>query len=271
MPIPPATHAYTTDCPPVVARGVAYTIPQLDEILAGSVQDILQDTVGTAKLHGLLSSVATTEFEQQGLAALLKNKPTPDNWRVGEAIAEAYVVEQENCTFPWPTSRDLKNSDASPAGADLTGFQKLEHADLPYRFAFGEVKTSAEEKWPPQLMYGRTTGLKKQLEDLRDSESVKRDLVVYLGHHATHASWKFMYVSASQRYLRSNSTDIAIFGVLIRDVEAKEADLSARARALAKNCPTATSIALYALYFPANTIPTLSDRAVAAMHSGDAT
>ena len=260
-----------TDCSPVVARGIAYTDYQLNQILAGPVKNILQDTTGIEQLREFLAdSVATTDFEQQELAALLVNNTLPESWRVGEAIAEVHIIEQEQCSFPWPTSRDLKNSNASPAGADLTGFQKVDDSDAPYRFAFGEVKTSNEKKCPPQLMYGRT-GLKKQLEDLRDSKSVKNDLSRYLGHHAINASWNLMYRSAVQRYLRSNLTDIAIFGVLIRDVEVNPADLLNRAKKLAVNCPDKTSIVLYALYLPSGTISILSDKAVAAIQSGGAT
>ena len=267
MALPAAATCYITDAVPVVARGISLSEEQVDAVLAGPVKDILQDTSGNAELHSLLASIATTDFEQQGLKSLLVKESTPEDWLVGEAIAESYVAEYGSCVFPWPTSRDLKNPEASPTGADLTGFQRLDDVNLPYRFAFGEVKTSFEEKYPPQVMYGRT-GLKNQLEGLRDSDLVKGSLVKYLGFHAVNALWCEMFRSAAKRYLSSGSSDIAIFGVLIRDVVPNNNDLSHRASSLAKDCPANTSIALYAVYLPLKSIVTLSERALLAMGAG---
>lgn len=267
MPLPAASPCYNVDCLPVIARGVSYTKEQLDILLEGPVKNILQDTVGHSELGTLLAGVATTEFEQVGVEELLKSGAEPEDWFVGEAIAETYVVEKGNCVFPWPGSRDLKNPESSPAGADLTGFQEIDSKELPYRFVFGEVKTSNECQWPPQAMYGRT-GLKNQLEGLRDSRQVKDALVKYLGFHALNSTWCEMFKSAVKRYLSSGSEDIAIFGVMVRDVPPQKKDLEYRASALAENCPAATKIELYALYLPLNSIETLSGRAMAALHAG---
>lgn len=268
MPLPEATLSYSVDSAPVIARGMAYNEEQLDEAINGSVKDLLLDTTGTAELNDMLAGLASTEFEQDQISQLLQAEPEPEDWLVGEALAEAYVAENENCTFPWPTSRDLKNPEASPAGADLTGFQETDDSENPYRFAFGEVKTSSDENYPPNVMYGRT-GLKNQLEGLRDSYTTKQSLVLYLGHHAINASWRHMFESATKRYLSSEYTDIAIFGVLIRDVEPNESDLSYRATSLANGCPDLTSIALYALYLSENAISLLEVKAQQALQGSE--
>lgn len=261
MPMPTPQLSYDTGTPPVIAYGLFYDDEQVAKILAGPVKDILQDTAGNDELQELLGSVVSTEFEQEGLRELFANDTVPNNWRVGEAIAEAFVTDKGNCVFPWPTGRDLKNPNASPTGCDLTGFQPVDDEKLPYRFAFGEVKTSEHNQSPPSVM----TSLGDQLQGLRDNRKVKDALCRYLGHHAARTNWELMYKSAAKRYLSSNTTDVAVYGVLVRDIVPNALDISGRARALAANCPVQTDIKMYALYLPLNTISTLSDRAQAAM------
>ena len=102
------------------------------------------------------------------IKALLSPKIVPEDWRVGEALAQAFLAAHRNCTFPWPASRDLRNPVSSPAGTDLVGFVDFDRGGL---FAFGEVKTSTQQQWPPSLIYGRH-GLKQQME----SDVVERSM-----------------------------------------------------------------------------------------------
>lgn len=261
MPMPVPQLSYDTGTPPVIAHGLSYDNEQVGEILSGPVKEILQDTAGNDELQELLGSVVSTEFEQEGLRELLADDTVPNNWRVGEAIAEAFVADKGDCVFPWPTGRDLKNPNTSPAGCDLTGFQPVDDEALPYRFAFGEVKTSEHNQSPPSVM----TSLGGQLFGLRDNRKVKDALCRYLGHHAVRAGWEPMFKSAAKRYLSSDTTDVAVYGVLVRDIEPNALDISGRARALAANCPQQTDIEMYALYLPLNAISTLSGRAQAVM------
>lgn len=261
MPMPEPQLSYDVSTTALIAHGLSYQDEQVSEILAGSVKHILQDTAGNNELQELLGSVVSTEFEQEGLRQVLTDETVPNNWRVGEAIAEAFVADKGNCVFPWPTGRDLKNPNASPAGCDLTGFQPVNDADLPYRFAFGEVKTSEENKTPPSVM----TSLGNQLFGLRDDRQIKDALLRYLGLHAVRAPWEAMFKSAAKRYLSSNTTDVAVYGVLVRDIAPSASDIASRAKALAADCPVPTDIEMYALYLPLNMIATLSARAQAAM------
>lgn len=261
MSMPAPQLAYDAGSPPVVAHGLSYDDGQVNEILQGLVKDILQDTAGNEELQQLLGSLVNTDFEQEGLQQLLVDDTVPDNWRVGEAVAEAFVANKGNCHFPWPTGRDLKNPNASPAGCDLTGFQPADDEDLPYRFAFGEVKTSEQQQSPPSVM----TSLGGQLQGLRDNRRIKDALCRYLGHHAARSDWEAMYKSAAKRYLQSDTKDVAVYGVLVRDIAPQAADISGRATALAGACPEQTDIEIYALYLPQNTIASLSDRAQAAI------
>ena len=260
------TEVYNTDVQRVIARGVSYTDVELDAALKGRVSQILWDDAGAADLQAILTSVVTTDFADRSVKRILANRSAPENWRVGEGLAEAFLVENRACEFPWPSGRDLKNPSASPAGTDLVGFQNTNTPGNAHRFAFGEVKTSEQEAWPPSVMDGRH-GLKKQLEDLRDSTGVKDSLVKYLGHHANGKPWMLRFKSAAERYL-TNESDVSLFGVLVRDVEPKSQDLASRAGTLASGCPEKTSIELRAMYLPKKSINTLAHRALKAREDG---
>ncbi|WP_118987677.1 hypothetical protein [Photorhabdus sp. CRCIA-P01] len=261
MPITVFTLEYDVSSESIVAQGISYSDAQLDLILSGPVKDILQDCSGRDEIAELLTGLVTTEFEQNELTQVLVDEIEFEDWMIGEALAEAFVSECGQCEYPWPTSRDLKNSNASPAGCDLTGFQRVDDQELPYRFSFGEVKTSYDAKSPPSVM----TSLGNQLFGLRDNKSVKGDLVRYLARHAVGRSWQFKYRSAATRYLRSGGADIAVFGVLVRDTSPQQADIRGKAIALADNCPEETDIKIYAIHIPVGEIINLPARVRAAM------
>lgn len=253
MKIAPGKRVYSAGTPPVRAEGLTFSQAELDGALDHRLPQLLRDDVGRKKVEDFLSGLANTAFATDRLAAALNAITPVKDWQVGESLAEAYLVDHKDCEFPWPTGRDLRNPNASPAGADLVGFQKH---DMSQRFAFGEVKTSEEERWPPQVVTSRH-GLMKQLEELRDSDQTKHHLVlIYLGHRAPHSTWEAGYREAVTRYLQ-DASDISLFGFLIRDVAPKAEDLQSRAKMIATGCPKKTSIELHALYLPSGTIRSL--------------
>ena len=249
MSIPVGTVAYQLGASPCTGVGVTWTIKELDSALEGPVAAILFDDAGRADLAGILTPLANTEFEQERIHLALGLPDIVDDWRVGEATAESYLSYHRGCFFPWPDGRDERKTRSSLPGADLVGFGTDDNGDC---FAFGEVKTSRNTAYPPGVVYGRH-GMKKQLEDLRDQASIRDKLMVYLGHRALTASWYPRFQSAAKRYL-SNSSDIQIFGVLVRDVPPSDRDLHARVQSLGKTCPTGTSIELLAIYLPTKRI-----------------
>ncbi len=255
MKIAVGTVHYTADEKPIKATGIGFSDEQLNLALTQRVPALLKDEAGKKQAEDMLAGLATTAFASDRLQAALNVKPEPQDWQVGEALAEAYLVDHCDCEFPWPHGRDLRNPKASAAGADLVGFQA--HAGKT-RLAFGEVKTSEEEKWPPQVMTSRH-GLEKQLELLRDSTTIKDHLMIYLAMRAVNTSWKAKYQQAAARYLH-NPQDVALFGFLVRDVIPKPEDLKERGKKLATGCPTGTSIELRALYLSPKSIPTLAKR-----------
>ena len=231
-----------------------WTREQLDAAIDDSVAAVLFDDEGRANIEEILAGVADTEFAEEWLRRVLADPAPVEDWRVGEAIAETYLTHHRSCTFPWPDKRDERKSGSSLPGADLVGFATDNRGDC---LAFGEVKTSSDQRHPPSAMYG-TTGLKRQLEDLRDEETIRDGLMTYLAHRALTASWRHRFERAAGRYL-SNSSDVQLFGFLVRDVEPHEGDLRARVASLEENCPKATRIELLALYLPSSSLEGIAD------------
>mgnify|MGYP001125809620 CR=1 FL=1 len=143
------TIEYTLGASRVNCSGVSWTAEELDTALAGPVASLVFDSEGTADIAALLESVPGTDFAGDEIARILNNDMLPKDWEVGEAIAEAYLTHHRNSYFPWPDGRDIRKPKSSLPGADLIGFHKNNEET---RFAFGEVKTSKENKSPPQVV-----------------------------------------------------------------------------------------------------------------------
>lgn len=258
MTIASGTEVYNVDHAALVARGATLGASELNAGLEGAVGAILRDDVGHTHLAGALAKLATTKFEMANLRRVLEQAPTLTDWRVGEALAEGFLVAHRKCQFPWPNGRDLRNLDASPAGADLVGFQ---FDVVSVRFAFGEAKTSSDTSSPPQVMYGRS-GLNAQLESLRDEHEVIATLVRYLAHRKEAASWRDTFNTAAARYF-TDPKDVALFGVLVRDQSPMATDLRSRAQSLGTHSKK-PAIEMRAIYLPKNTLTTIVAAAQAA-------
>ena len=257
MTVSQGVKVYSNETASCSAVGVKWEADDLERAMRARIVDITFDQEGVADVENMLLSVADTDFALQQLRNILAPSGPLPNWRVGEAIAEAYLADHYACLFPWPDGRDERTSGSSLPGADLVGFTTDSEG---VRFAFGEVKTSAEDKYPPTVVHGRA-GLHKQLETLRDHRGIRDGLVLYLAFRARNASWQHDFINASQRYL-IDTHDITLFGVLIRDVRPNVKDLQNRLVQLATNMPNATRLYILALYLPRNAINSLSSLAM---------
>ena len=257
-----STH-YQLGSLPVTGAGLGVSAPELDAELGGETAALVFDDSGTRDLRELLDGLPDTQFSKDNLESLLNDTGAPEDWQVGEALAERYLTANRDCFFPWPDGRDERKRGSSLPGADLVGFQSSGGHE---RFAFGEVKTSSHAANPPGVVYGRH-GLKQQMEDLRDRREVRDDLVRYLGHRAPNAAWRNRYQAAAGNYL-NDTCSVRLFGLLVRDVTPHQDDLRARVSSLASGCPGATVIELTALYLPAGSIATLATKAVASRQTG---
>ena len=254
---------YNKGSVPCCGLGLMWSGEELDAAINGPVAAVLFDDEGKADIEEILTGLAETEFQQEGLRRVLSDPDDIEDWRVGEAIAETYLTDHRHCYFPWPDGRDERKSGSSLPGADLVG---LHADDLGDCLAFGEVKTSSEAKYPPGAMYGRT-GLKKQLEDLRDRASLRDDLFKYLGYRAKGADWIERFKQAGKRYL-NNKSDVQLFGFLIRDVAPHKDDVRVRVEKLGNDRPAGTRIELLALYLPTGRIEGIGNASVAARTGG---
>lgn len=263
MTVAQGTNCYTLGAAPCSGAGVSWTAAELDGAINGPVASIVFDDSGKANVGALLSSLADTQFQKDGVARILANADAVEDWRVGEAIAESYVIKHRAGHFPWPDGRDERKRGSSLPGADLVGFRGPTNNAC---FAFGEVKTSGESKHPPGAMFGRT-GLKQQLEDLRDDKTIRDDLVAYLAYRALKSDWLDRYRCAATRYL-ANPSDVYVFGILIRDVAPHQDDLRVRVDKLSAGCPAGTVVELFAIYLPAGSISQLGTKVIAARKKG---
>jgi hypothetical protein len=254
---------YSHGTPPCIGKGVALDAVELDKAISGPVSDVVFDVKGKAEVATLLAGVVETDFSQQRLAEILAHPVQVEGWRVGEAIAEVYLTHHRKCQFPWPDGRDERKSGSSLPGADLVGFG----ADsVGPRFAFGEVKTSSQEMWPPGAMHGRM-GLKQQLEDLRDQKHIRDDLVRYLAHRIAGQAWANDFKNAYKRYVKE-TPDLVLYGLMIRDVEPKLDDLRIRVEKLSEGCPLGTEIELLAIYLPKGSVSLLGTKTITVKQKG---
>ena len=259
MTVAPGEVVYSEGGPPCTGLGLEWSSEELDSALDGPVAAVLFDDEGRADIEEILRGIVDTAFEQDGLRRVLAEPERIEDWRVGEAIAETWLTDHRDCRFPWPDGRDERKRGSSLPGADLVGLHADAQGDC---LAFGEVKTSSEDRYPPGAMYGRT-GLKQQLEDLRDSTTIRDDLFKYLGHRAKGAVWMKRFQRAGKRYL-VNKSDVRLFGFLVRDVSPHKDDVRVRVERLGKGCPDGTRIELIALYLPVSRLEGIGDDAIAA-------
>lgn len=132
---------YDIGTSPVATHGIGYTAEDLRAAIKGPISALMRDDAGTENILELLADVGETQFAAESLKTVLTTKRVPEDWRVGEALAELYLTSHRNCCFPWPFGRDQRDENASLPGTDLVGFQAIDACESSgIRFAFGEVK-----------------------------------------------------------------------------------------------------------------------------------
>lgn len=108
MPIASGTIQYQLGTEPVTGCGLSYSSSELDIALAGPIVEIVFDDRGKTNIKALITGLSETDFEKHEVERILSHDKPPENWRVGEALAESYLVYQRNCFFPWSDERDKK-------------------------------------------------------------------------------------------------------------------------------------------------------------------
>ena len=220
----------------------------LGSFLSGPVAARLNDAEGGDELRSHLRGLSLTGMGKVALEEVLAaDEPEERDWAAGEALAEALLEEHHDVVLPWNTERDKRNPFASLPGADIVGFQRDGDS---HRLALGEVKCSSEAQWPPQVMSGRSGGLGHQLDTLASNLSTICQLLKWLLPRVKRTPHEGSFNTACGRYFNSGRRDLALFGILVRDQEARETDLQARGRSLGGRLQLPTRCHLIALYLP---------------------
>ena len=195
-----------------------------------------------------LRSLATTGMTTQFLERLLKAVPNPENWELGEALAECALRDDSGrqVCWPWNLVRDRRTPRASLPGADLVGFYFEDETVL---LLVGEVKTSSDSNTPPGVMSGGG-GMAWQLEQNAKRLDVQHALLIWLHSRCKEQPFRDLYKKAVERYLESGGKDLLLIGVLIRDTPPSELDLKARGTTLAVRLNDLKRVDLIAWYLP---------------------
>lgn len=221
---------------------------QFSDFLATKTANRLDDTEGNVEFRNHLSGLALTGLGQKSLAEVLNaEQPEERPWAAGEALAEAILEEANSLTFPWNMERDKRNPYGSLPGADIVGFVG-QGADC--RLALGEVKSSSEQKYPPQIMSGRSGHMGHQLDTLANNLTSICQLLKWLLPRVKNTAHQSRFDAAAITFFNSGNRSVALFGVLIRDTPVNSKDLSGRGSALRNAFSLPTTCQLIAIYLP---------------------
>ena len=217
-------------------EGIQVDINEGEEFLATAVTENLVDIEEKQRfqidLEELKSSIEQTGFDvpEELLIDIqaLNNPESADTrtWRIGESIAEVILEKENGARFYWNELRDARNPHGNKTGADLVGFIETNGEVL---FLFGETKTSSEQKRPPQVMT-KSDGMENQLRDIYSNSKKQKTLIQYLASKTRNLAptdpFRSDLSKALKNYYQPVDCKYQLFGVLLRDIEPDEEDLS---------------------------------------------
>jgi hypothetical protein len=203
----------------------------------------LAESDGKEELRQHLIELETTGFDLNGLSSQLTESPATKDWEIGEAFAEIALEDRHEAMFPWPTNFDKRTPNASLPGADLIGLQRLTAP----RFVFGEVKSSSENRIPPQVVDTADGCLAKQIYQLRHRPANREQLIAWLMQRMRGTDWENAFNEALQRYAQG---DWWLVGILVSGKrKADENDLISICRDI-NHQPGNGNIDLLGFYLP---------------------
>lgn len=217
--------------------------------LSTDVAARLEDQQLSAEFESHLQGLVGTGFSREFLESLLEAEQKEErDWAVGEALAESWLEKEHQVIWPWNIERDKRTPKASLPGADLVGFQKTGEE---IRLVFGEVKSSSEQKHPPQVVTSKN-GLRHQLEKLSSNLTIIYQLMKWLFVRCKNTKYENHYLTASRLFIQSGLQAVTLFGVLIRDTEVNKKDLENCGKTLGDVVQPQCNCRLAALYLPLN-------------------
>jgi len=180
-------------------------------------------------------------------SVLMAEIPEDRGWAAAEALAEEYLKKEFGVIFPWNMERDKRNPRGSLPGADIIGFIPTE---LGMQLVLGEVKSSSEDAYPPQILSGRYGHLGHQIDNLAHNLGTILPLIKWLFIRIKGTSYERHYEECLSLYFNSGNKAIRLYGLLIRDTPPNERDLRHRGRVIGKSIQHPTFCDLIAIYLP---------------------
>lgn len=235
--------------------GYSFEKQEIATLFQGKVKSRLLDTPQRNDLlNNLNTLLQDTGFEQSGtllvdIQYLQNQRVEVQDFRIGEALAEVVLENNFKCRFYWNELRDARNPKGNKTGADLVGFIEIENNVL---FIFGEVKTSSEQKSPPQVMTN-PAGMEKQLLDLYCNKDKRLILISYIQNKLNlnnNTNFKNDFYAAIKQYYTKNVCNYILYGILVRDTKPDENDLKSSYERLITKISEAAALNLLALYVP---------------------
>lgn len=229
-----------------------YDVNHNDEyqsFMATTVRARLNDVAGRAIVENHLRPLAITGFEIANLNTFLNAIAQEErNWAVGESFSEAILEQKFDVVFPWNNARDTRNENASLPGADIVG---LINDGGQHKLLFGEVKTSVENRYPPQVVTSRH-GIANQLETLGTNTKRLMTLITWLVHRCKGTEHEASFNEAFRHLIQNTNQGMYLVGVLVRpNITANEDDLKSRGTTLGNTFNgTVTKALLLAYYLP---------------------
>lgn len=236
-------------------QGISFTETECIQHLQGSVKDNLldreerEDTLERLRALQAETGFNTSEQLLVDIQALEREIVNERIFRIGEAYAEIILEEHFFCRFHWNELRDARNPKGNKTGADLVGFIEMNGEIL---FLFGEVKTSSEDRRPPQVMT-YADGMEKQLLDLYNDSKKRLILISYLKNKAKLFSEAHQFKNDLNEGIKnyySETNKYQLIGVLVRDIESDEQDILPSYNMLKTEILEPTGLHLIALYVP---------------------
>jgi len=217
---------------------------------SNEIKKKLVDYPGTRELVESFDDIVETDFDRDVLKKILRLAFEKfEMWKIGEAFCEFFLEKEFKVRFWYNHLRDLKNPKASPTGPDLVGFIDINEDTI---FVFGEVKTSEDERSPPQVFYGKT-GFKNQINELKNNKTISYNLIRYLGFKVSNLPktdpFCKDYRSALKIYIKKRNR-IHLCGLLVRDTKCNCKDLESGYNNLKNITHKDMIIKLIGLYIP---------------------
>ena len=182
------------------------------------VSSKIAEADGAEQLRSHLSELETTGFDSSMLLEqTAESAPQVKDWEVGEAVAETALEGEHEAMFPWEIGWDKRTPKASLPGADIVGFQNKAAP----RFIFGQVKSSSENRVPPQVVNSGNDCLREQMYRLDHTDTERMQLIQWLLPRVKGTEWENVFNDALEKY---SQQDYMLVGVLVSGGRAANSD-----------------------------------------------